>query len=241
MPVTWYEGVVESVLSLTDTTKQITLILPEYQDFSFVPGQFVTMDLPVGEKRLDRWRSYSIANAPGPSGRLEFCIVHLPGGLGSHYLCEEIKEGDCIRFKGPDGGFVLPDKVPGSLIFIATGTGLAPFRSMILELEKNPESFPDIHLIFGTRRQEDLLYHEYFLGLEQKFAGFRYTVALSRESKPGFVHGYVHEVYKSEHYVIPPHAQIYICGWSKMIDQAVEILLLEKKVNKEQVKFELYG
>lgn len=241
MPVTWYQGVVESVMSLTPTVKQITLMLPEDQEFAFVPGQFVTMDLPVGEKRLDRWRSYSIANAPDASGKLEFCIVQFLGGLGSHYLCEKIKVGDTVKFKGPDGGFVLPAKLPESLIFIATGTGVAPFRSMILELEKHPESFPEIHLIFGTRRHEDLLYHEYFIELEQKYPGFRYSVALSREEKAGFVHGYVHEIYQSENYDISPDTQIFICGWSKMIDQAVEILLLQKKVNKEQIRFELYG
>ena len=241
MPVIWYEAEVIRTESLTPYTKQISVQLPEDNEFVFTPGQFVTMDLPVGEKRLDRWRSYSIANAPDPKGILEFCIVHMEGGLGSKYLCEDLKAGDILKFKGPDGGFVLPEKVNGPLIFIATGTGVAPFRSMILELDKNPGFFPELHLIFGTRTEKDLLYVEEFNALSKRRKEFRYTAVLSRESNEAYANGYVHDVYMAEDYNIKEQTKIYICGWSKMIDQAVELLLLQKKVKKEQIRFELYG
>lgn len=240
MPTKWYESEVVSIKKLSPETKEFVLKIPGDEIFSFVPGQFVTMDLPVGEKRQQRWRSYSIANAPNPENLLEFCIVRFEDGLGSCYFHDVVKPGDIIKWKGPDGGFVLPENNIRPLLFIATGTGIAPFRSMLQEVFRK-EVIPPIHLIFGTRKEEDILYKEEMEYYVNKFPNFTYSITLSRENKPGFVHGYVHEIYNQEDYIIPEDALIYLCGWSKMIDQAVEGLLLHKKVRKDQIRYELYG
>jgi NAD(P)H-flavin reductase len=64
-----------------------------------IPGQFITFDLPIGEKRLQRWKSYSIANFI-TDGKIELCVGKLEGGLGSTYLCETVQIGDTLKFKG---------------------------------------------------------------------------------------------------------------------------------------------
>ena len=90
MSTRWYKGIITRIQPLTDITSQFTLKIESDEIFTFVPGQFVTFDLPIGEKRHQRWRSYSIANAPNNTNELEFCIVHSEGGLATQYLFEGI-------------------------------------------------------------------------------------------------------------------------------------------------------
>ncbi|HAD13286.1 MAG TPA: oxidoreductase, partial [Saprospirales bacterium] len=74
MPLLWYDGIVKKIENIAPNVRQFQLEVPGVDSFDFQAGQFVTMDLPIGEKRLQRWRSYSIANAPDGSNALELCI-----------------------------------------------------------------------------------------------------------------------------------------------------------------------
>ncbi|MEK7254250.1 MAG: FAD-binding oxidoreductase [Bacteroidota bacterium] len=249
MPVKWFDCHLVRTEDTSKETKRFWLEIQDENHFDFQAGQFVTMDLPVGEKRLQRWRSYSIANPPDGSNLLEFCIVHLDGGLATQYLFDVAKPGTNIRFKGPDGAFVLPEKIEKDLVFICTGTGVAPFRSMIQDLHRKNLPHQNIHLIFGTRWKDGILYREEFETLAQTMPGFRYSVALSREEElppdgqnMEFRRGYVHQFYL-ENYAGKPLTDVdfYICGWSKMIDEAVANLLLKLGCERSQIKYELYG
>jgi ferredoxin-NADP reductase len=239
MPTKWYNAEILKIENLTEYVRQFKVVLQDEDSFDFLPGQFMTMDLPVGEKRLHRWKSYSIANAPEGTNVLEFCIVRLEDGMGTKYLFDEAKVGTILKCKGPDGGFVLPEDLSKELVFICTGTGVAPFRSMIQYIVKNNLTFKGIHLVFGTRKEEDILYRKEFEDIAEKHPNFHYSIALSREEKPGFYHGYVHDIYMADKHI--ENKMYLLCGWSKMIDQAVAKLLIDKKVNKSNIKFELYG
>ncbi|MBK9733708.1 MAG: oxidoreductase [Saprospiraceae bacterium] len=241
MPVKWYDGRVVEINQLTPFTKQFFVKLEGHDVFDFLPGQFVTMDLPVSEKRLFRWRSYSIANHPAGDNMLEFCIAHAEQGLGTKYLFEEVSKGTILRLKGPDGGFVLSDAQDREIIMICTGTGVAPFRSMIRHFIFNNLPFKRIHLIFGTRNIDGLLYYEEFRNIVDAKANFIYDVALSREEKHGFYHGYVHDIYRTLYQDFNPKRHFYICGWSNMIDEAVANLIVEMGYDISQVHYELYG
>ncbi len=156
MPTTWHDGIVRKISRIAPNVRNFQIEVPGLQSIDFQAGQFVTLDLPIGEKRLQRWRSYSIASAPNGSNHLELCIVNAPAGLGTTYLFEEIQEGDTLKFKGPDGGFILPEKIEKDLVFVCTGTGVAPFRSMILDLKKTGKTHRNLHLIFGTREESGI-------------------------------------------------------------------------------------
>ena len=247
MPWKWYDSTVVKIEDQSPNTKRFWVEVPENIDFQ--AGQFVTMDLPISEKRLKRWRSYSIANPPNENNRqLEFCIVNLEGGAASHYLFEEVKEGMPIRFKGPSGGFVLKEPIEKDLVLICTGTGVAPFRSMLLDIYKHQKAHRAIHLIFGTRYENGILYRAEFEELTSKLPDFRYDVTLSRaeqlpESTPSivFTKGYVHAIYQQQYADVRTDVDFYICGWSNMIDDAVAKLILEMGYDKSQVHYELYG
>ncbi len=240
MPWKWYDSTVKKIEDASPNTKRFWLKVEE--PLPFTAGQFVTMDLPISEKRLKRWRSYSIANAPEPEGQLlEFCIVQLEGGAATRYLFEEVEEGSNIRFKGPSGTFVLPQPIEKDLVLICTGTGVAPFRSMIHHIREAGLAHRNIHLIFGTRYADSILYRHEFEALEQTMPNFKYSIALSREENWEGYRGYVHQIYQEHYSEVRPDVDFYLCGWSNMIDEAVAKLILEMGYNKSQVHYELYG
>jgi ferredoxin-NADP reductase len=243
----WYDSKIIRIEDESSTTKRFWAKVENDEPLNFKAGQFVTMDLPIHEKRTKRWRSYSIANHPDGSNILEFCVVKLDGGLGTKYLFEEVKIGTNIRFKGPSGTFTLPENIEKDLVFICTGTGVAPFRSMLLDLIEQKKTHRNIHLIFGTRFDEGILYKEELKALEKKMPNFKYSIALSREKNLPSLNGteirkgYVHQYYLDEYRDVTPDVDFYICGWSNMIDEAVENLILKLGYDKKQIHYELYG
>ena len=241
MPTVWYDSIVREIAPVAPNVRRFWVEVPGEQRFDFQAGQFVTMDLPIGEKRLQRWRSYSIANAPDASNLLEFCIVRSDTGVGSKYLFDEIETGSTLRFKGPDGAFVLPEVIDKDLVFICTGTGVAPFRSMLLDLQKSGRPHKGIHLIFGTRTEENILYRADFEEMARSMPGFRYDIALSRQPGwPGWK-GHLHQIYLSEYAQKRPDVDFYLCGWSSMIDDAVANLMIKLGYDRSQIHYELYG
>lgn len=241
MANTWHEGIVQKIDTIAPNVRSFKVEIPALPSFDFQAGQFVTMDLPIGEKRLQRWRSYSIANPPAGSNSLELCIVQSSEGPGSRFLFNEVQEGSTLKFKGPDGGFVLPDNIDHDLVLICTGTGVAPFRSMILDLKNSGKPHRNVHLIFGTREESGILYREEFEALTRTMPGFRYDIALSRQAGGPGVQGYVHQIYMEEYAAPRPDIHFYICGWSNMIDEAVANLLIKMKYDRSQIHYELYG
>lgn len=245
MPTHWYTGIVSRITDLAPKTKSFSIEIPEVTAFNFKAGQFLTFDLPVGEKRLQRWRSYSIASAPDDTNVIELCIVHYDQGLGSSYFFNEVRVGTELKFKAAEGGFILPTTIDHDLVMICTGTGIAPFRSMVREIIQQHAAHKKIHLIFGTRTREDILYLDELQQWEDTMPGFKFDIALSRETRsplPANYHkGYVHPVYKTRYHVVRPDVHFYICGWTRMIDEAVENLFGEMGYSREQIHFELYG
>ena len=241
MPITWYDSAIVRIEPLTPDVRRIWLEVPGADRFDFQAGQFITLDLPIGEKRLQRWRSYSIANAPDGTNRIELCVVRSTTGEGTRYLFEEAQEGSIVRFKGPDGAFVLPDQLDKDVIFICTGTGVAPFRSMLFDLYGSGRPHRQLHLIFGTRTEDRILYRDEFEALAAAWPAFRYDVALSRQADWTGQHGYVHEVYLRQYAEVRPDRVFYLCGWSSMIDEAVANLLVKLGYDRTQIHYELYG
>jgi ferredoxin-NADP reductase len=241
MATTWYFGKISHIEIETPSVRRFTVEVEDIENFDFRAGQFVTMDLPIGVKRLQRWRSYSIASAPEGTNRLEFCIGKLEGGLGTTYLFEEANIGTVLKFKGPDGNFCLPEQIDNELVMICTGTGVAPFRSMLRSIFLTQKSYKSIHLIFGCRYEKDILYRKELEQFALDFPNFTYDIALSREPETNFHKGYVHPIYLKKYDTVRPDIRFMICGWSAMIDEAVANLIVTLGYDRTQVQYELYG
>ena len=156
----WRIGTVIRIEDETYNTKRYFIKVNELESFNFKAGQFVTLDLPIHEQPNKRWRSYSIASWPDGSNVYELLIVILEGGAGSTYLFNEVKAGSDLTFRGPQGVFTLPENIEKDLFFICTGTGIAPFRSMLNYMFLNNIPHKNLYLIYGCRTQKDLLYFD---------------------------------------------------------------------------------
>jgi CDP-4-dehydro-6-deoxyglucose reductase len=241
----WRNGKVIRIANETDNTKRFWIEVEGQESFDFAPGQFVTLDLPIHEQRNKRWRSYSIASWPDGTAVFELVIVLLEGGAGTQYLFDHVDVGHVLSFRGPQGVFVLPDPIEKDLYLICTGTGIAPFRSMVHHLTRKQIPHQEIHLIFGCRRFGDCLYGPELRSLAKENPRFFYHPAFSREEPSAdgtYNSGYVHLVYEQllkEKGGQPP-ASFYLCGWKNMIDEARE-RILKLGYDKKDVHFELYG
>jgi glycine betaine catabolism B len=241
----WRKGIVTRIENETYNTRRFWIKVPEIESFDFVPGQFVTLDLPIHEKPNKRWRSYSIASWPDGTNVFELLIVLLEGGAGTTYLFNEVSEGSELTLRGPQGVFTLPEPIEKDLYFICTGTGIAPFRSMVHYIQLHNVPHRNINLIYGTRTKNDLLYLDEMRRLETEVENFHYIPTLSRENWDGCC-GYVHAIYenlvhqKMNGNTEPPPANFYLCGWKNMIDEAKQ-RIVGLGYDRKAIHQELYG
>ena len=235
----WQKGIVKRIEQATPNTRRYWIELPEITSFEFKPGQFVTLDLPISEQRNKRWRSYSIASMPDGTNVIELVIVYVRTGEGgSKYIFEEVKEGSELTLRGPQGVFVLPEQSDKDIFFICTGTGIAPFHSMLQYISRHNIPHKQINLVFGTRTKQDLLYADEMRQLEKTMPGFSYLPTLSREQWEGPT-GYVHPIYEQLCSQRQP-AAFYLCGWRAMIDEAKE-RILKMGYDPKDIHIEIYG
>ena len=233
----WRTGKVIRIENETPNTRRYWIQIPELEKFDFIPGQFITLDLPIHEKPNKRIRSYSIASWPNGTNVVELVIVLLEGGLGTTYLFNQVDVGSEITLRGPQGVFTLDEEdLQKEIFMICTGTGIAPFRSMATYIKLHNIPHNKIYLIFGTRTKTDLLYYEEMknLGLEN----FHFIPTLSREQWEGRS-GYVHAIYE-ELCVSKQPALFLLCGWKVMIDEAKR-RILAMGYDKKSIHQELYG
>ena len=208
---------------LADDIIKVVLRLPPNSNFHFNSGQYVN----IIKGNLNR--SYSIANSSDHKNQLEFFIKTYTNGLMSEYLFKEAKINDLLRIEGPIGTFFLRDSKIENIEFLATGTGIAPIKSIQENLDKSYMKFQDknLWLIVGARYQKDLFWEPNFKNLNIK-----YIPVLSRQLN-GWkgANGYVQDIVLKQKINLE-NAQIYACGSSDMINSAKE-LFLKNKLNEK--------
>ncbi len=226
---------VDKVEDLTPRNKGLRFRLPDGKSLDFKAGQFVQMFIPLDGKI--RRTSYSIASPPYHHEFFELCVTLVETGVSSPFL-HKLKAGDTIQAMGPLGKFTMPEPLARDPVFIATGSGIAPFRSMILD-QLNKKTNRNLYLVFGNRYVNDIIYQLEWEELARQHPNLKVLHTLSRadatwKGKRGYVQdaieGFVPDV-KTKDY--------YICGLVKMID-AVQEKLIALGVPKEQINFERY-
>jgi len=203
----------------------VELLLALEDIFSFDPGQFVMIEDEVKGSKVRR--AYSIASPPSllkVNKQMKLCIKKKPGGLYSTFVYDEMEEGHYLKIQGPFGEFKLSKAPTKRYYFIAVGSGIAPFRSMIFHLLETKE-FEKIVLIYGNKYEKDILYNEEWKKLSKKISSFEYVPVLSRESKPSYLTGHVQD--HLPHY-LDENGSYFICGMPKMVEEVKSFL--ENKV-----------
>jgi CDP-4-dehydro-6-deoxyglucose reductase len=234
----WLTGQVIKIANETADTRRFWVQVASIDSFNFIPGQFVTLDLPIHEKVNKRWRSYSIASWPDGTNIFELVIVLDKNGSGTNYLFNEVTVGSLLTLRGPQGVFNLKEPLENDVVMICTGTGIAPFRSMLQHLHLQNIPHKNIYLVFGCRTKDDLLYYTELTALQQTMPNFHYLPTLSRDEWEGHT-GYVHAVYEAICYDRRP-VDFYLCGWKGMIDEAKQ-RILNMGYDKQSIHLEIYG
>jgi ferredoxin-NADP reductase len=213
-------------------TRHFEFESPEW-NAAFVPGQFLSVTATIGEDEITR--AYSIVSPPD-GNQFALCANLVQDGHLSPYLFSLLPGGE-IDFKGPYGAFILRRPVSDS-IFVATGTGIAPFRSMLLsQLNTHPEQ--RFTLIFGVRHEYGLLYHDEFTLLAETHSNFDYQPTLTRppdhwKGRTGRVQAYAMEALGERRDV-----DVYICGLREMVDD-VRMKLKETGLDRKRIIYEKY-
>lgn len=221
-PVQRFTARVKHFKQLTHDVRQIDLELMDPGEIRFKAGQFVSFD--VTDARTGRLvtRPYSIASSPGSPHLISLLLNLVPGGPGSTYLFG-LREGDTTTFAGPAGNFYLRDDPARELLFVATGTGIAPIRSMLLANAERPDHLRAV-LFWGLRSQRDLYYQDELVELRKGCQGFSFLATLSKP-EPGWVGvtGRVTQLVR-QHVADVSRLAVYLCGNSGMIKEVTGIL-----------------
>jgi ferredoxin-NADP reductase len=225
-------------VSLSEFTRHIELEVSGVSRFGFVPGQWLSVKAktPDGEEIT---RAYSIASPPSENGHVAFCLNRVPDGFMSNYLCN-LEDGTKISFQGPFGDFILRPPLRDT-VFIATGTGIAPFRSMLhwLLAESDRHQGRQLWLLFGARHEQDIYYREEFEHLAAEHADFRFLPTLSRAgSEWKGLRGYVQQ-HLGEIVGMRTDMHAYICGLDKMV-KANRDLLKSLGWDRTSIRYEKY-
>lgn len=202
----------ESLENLNNDVCFVKLRLPPSASFEFIPGQYI--DVIKGNIR----RSYSIANAPREDGLIELQIKKVQNGKLSDYFFENASKNDLLRLEGPFGTFSLREDDSQNIVFMATGTGIAPIKAFLESLVSNPPN-KNIYLVWGGRYQEDL-----YLEFNQINFDFNFVRVLSRANVDGYHYGYVQDAV-IELGIDLTKTTCYACGSIEMINSASSVLI----------------
>ena len=203
---------------------------------TFKAGQFISVIIPgAGPKGRDLRRAYSIASAPQVRP-IELCVKLVGDGPGTNYLYS-LKPGDKFRGFAPYGDFIYKTKPSRHACFIATGTGVAPFRSMVFSEDFDTDRPLSSTCLLGVSNEKETLYSDEM----STHSKLRWVVAVSRpmgdwKGFKGRVTDYLRSLGSDFPWL---ETDYYLCGNGAMIDET-KLLLADKGVTKEMIHQEIY-
>lgn len=223
---------------VSPTVAELTFERVDGAPVAFEAGQWMNLVLPIVVDGRELRRAYSVASPPDGTSRFQLAVTLVENGPGSTYL-HTTPISTVLRAVGPQGFFTRTAHAAAPSLFVATGTGLTPFRSMILEGKLTAETW----LVFGARRPEDLIFKEELELAAQRMPHFHVETTLSRApddwtGRRGYVQTHVKELWEKLTPFGAPHA--YICGLEKMVGAVRALLREDMQVPRQQVHSERY-
>lgn len=229
------------------TLVRARMIAPQVRELTFdpgpehhhVPGHWVTLflDAPGAPEPLKR--QYSIASAARPDGTFDLAVTRVLDGPMSTFL-HAAPLGTRMRMMEAQGLFVLEPMVR-PILMVGTGTGVAPFRAMLEEIEAKADAGPAIELLFGCRTEDDLLYREELEAMQARWPRFSYHPTLSRESgawsgRRGYVQAHLAESVER----LGKDVDVYVCGLTKMVKDVRQHCREQLGIDRKRVHTERY-
>jgi Na+-transporting NADH:ubiquinone oxidoreductase subunit F len=219
-----FETTIEKITDYTHDIKGLRFKLPEGEKIKFKAGQFANLfSEPYGDVKEPTSRAYSISSAPSDNEALELVIRLVPNGIVTTYVFNHLNEGDKVKLIGPFGDFYLRDS-DREIICIAGGSGLAPIRSIILDMVEKGINHRKTTFFFGALTQKDLYYVEEFKKIEAENDWFKFVPALSNDkSDHPYDNGLITDVVSSKYDKMDNH-EAYLCGSPGMIGACEKVL-----------------
>jgi Na+-transporting NADH:ubiquinone oxidoreductase subunit F len=231
------------VLKLEDLTPEIKgielQVLSTEDTLTFKPGQYIQLEIPKYKMtKGPEYRAYSVASHP-EAETVDLVITKAPKGAVSTFVHDYLKVGDELGIIGPFGDFYLRDS-DLEILFIATGSGLAPIMSILRQIEKE-EIKRKSSLFFGARKREDLYYYDELKALEKKLPRFSFIPTLSRATEADQWDGEKGRVTNLiERYVEKDSPiEVYICGSPDMVQSCLD-MLEENGIPEERIFYDKF-
>lgn len=222
MPVSLYTSRLAEKTLLGEKYLFLKLELIEPNKISFDAGQYILLNAPTTPQK----KQYSIASAPRLDHAIELLVEILPNGVASGYL-NSLSPGAEVTFYAPAGEFAVKSEVENTqdpLVFIATGSGIAPLRSQILDQLRSKETKRPIWLYWGMRHAQELFWLEDLEELKDNFPNFSYHLVLSKAPEEWTLcRGRVTDCLGIHDLPRVP-AHYYLCGNPHMIDDVMSVL-----------------
>lgn len=217
MALVEYTGKIEEIVEMSDSVRLFKLKLDK--PFDYKAGQFVNLSFEdEGDKYM---RPYSIASDPDGSDVIELCIKLVENGRVTPHLFHK-KVGDEVNVKGPFGMFTIEKGTKDKYVFVGTGTGIAPLRSMIKKLLKDGTD-KELTLIFGVRHVNEVLFMDEFKKLEEENPNFKYVPIVSRPDDSWI--GRSGHVQDNFDMLDIQNIDVFICGLPVMVEESMEKLI----------------
>jgi NAD(P)H-flavin reductase len=229
-----FTAVFEEKIIYNDKYVEYHFELQQPHRMEFAAGQYVSMKV---SERGDR-RSYSICSSPLVQHGFELLLDVSPHGIGTQYI-ENLNFGDQVEVLAPLGGFVIQQQLQEEeFVFVATGSGIAPFRSMLLDLLQGQHDTRPITLYWGLRHAQHLFWQNDFLDLAQAFPNFKFHPVISQAvDEWPLCRGRVTDCLSIHE--LPKQAGYYLCGNAAMITE-VNTLLQQKGVLEQNIHYEKF-
>ena len=208
---------------------------------TFIAGQFI--ELMVEKDGARTLRCFSISSSPAyydQTGYIELSIRIQQQGRITPWIRQQLALGSLVNISAAQGDFVLPEALltspkPEKLLFIAGGSGITPFRSMLQQQTLNKQAVElDIHLLYYSRNNQQIVFQQEFEQLQKEYPSISITFVDSEQD--GFICAEHLQAYCSDF----DQRTAFICGPSPMIQQARNVLT-EQGITKEKINFEFFG
>jgi Na+-transporting NADH:ubiquinone oxidoreductase subunit F len=220
-----FKARVASLVDLTHDIKEVRLDLIEPTDIEFKAGQFIQIETPEYELTDEPvYRAYSLSSVPSDHKQVEMEIRLVPNGICTTYVHNHLKVGDMMTLNGPYGDFHLSD-TDKEIICIAGGSGMAPIKSILLDMEQRGINRKTTYF-FGARSKQDLFLLDEMKRLEGVLPDYTFVPALSapdeEDNWTGEL-GLITEVV-AKHKPDTSQMEAYLCGSPLMIDACIKVL-----------------
>ena len=220
---------VQKLEKISDDVALLSLKLPASERMQFMAGQYIDILLKDGKRR-----SFSLANAPHNDETLQLHIRHVAGGTFSEYVFSQMQEKAILRFEGPLGTFFLREDSEKPIVFLATGTGFAPIKS-IVEHALHSNTQRPLTLYWGARRLSDIYMYDLPLQWQAAYPRFKFIPVLSQPETEDRWTGRVGHVQDCvlQDYTDMSDKQVYACGSPNMVEDAHKKLVAAGLSNDE--------